>query len=111
MRRGIDGNRWNELSAAIADDKIVRAFYDFLLGRQGVKPHYFGKDIPVGKYQKDLKDANRSDIDKFVQSLIESEPLVETGWIQKTALHQPCCSGSTTAGYRISLVLTSFIRY
>ena len=82
-----DADYWNELSAAIADDRIVRAFYDFLLARPGVKPHYFGKDIPVGKYQKDLKDANRSEIDKFVQGLIEREPLVETGWVKKGSRH------------------------
>jgi hypothetical protein len=82
-----DADYWNELSAAIDDDRIVRAFYDFLLARPGVKPHYFGKDIPVGKYQKDLKDANRSEIDKFVQGLIEREPLVETGWVKKGSRH------------------------
>ena len=56
----------------IADDRVIRAFYEFLLARK-IKPTYHGKDIPVGAYQRALKDANRPESERFLEWLIEQE--------------------------------------
>ena len=47
------------LGAAIADDRVIRALFDFLMARP-IKRMYLGKDIPIGEYQQELKDAHRS---------------------------------------------------
>ena len=58
----------------MADDRVIRAFYDFLLVRD-IKPTYHGKDIPVGAYQRALKDSRRSDTEQFMEWLVENEDM------------------------------------
>ena len=72
-----DNAYFARLKAIIEDDAVVRAFYDFLM-RRTIKPMYLGKDIPVGDFQRRLKDANRSGTDSFVQHLVSDQDLKKT---------------------------------
>ena len=58
----------------LADDRVIRALYDFLKARK-IKPSYHGKDIPVGAYALALKDSKRSDVEQFLEWLVEQEDL------------------------------------
>ena len=58
----------------LADDRVIRAFYDFLKART-IKPTYHGKDIPVGEYARALKDSKRSEAEQFLEWVIEQENL------------------------------------
>ena len=58
----------------IADDRVIRAFYDFLKERK-IKPTYQGKDIPVGAYQRALKNSNRGEAEGFLEWLTEEEDM------------------------------------
>ena len=65
----------NELGAAIADDRVIRAVYLTLKAREGVKERYTKDDIPVGEYARELKAAKRPVQEKFLVWLIEQQPL------------------------------------
>ena len=65
---------WNEIYAHMKDDRVVRAFYDFLKART-IKEHYFGTDIPLGQFQTKLRDANRSLVDRFIAWFVEDQDL------------------------------------
>jgi len=66
------------LHKAQEDDRVIRALYDFLKART-IKPTYHGKDIPVGEYSRTLKDSKRSEVEQFLEWLVEREDLdVET---------------------------------
>ena len=56
----------------INDDRVIRAFFEFLRARK-IKPTYHGKDIPVGAYQRALKDANRPESERFLEWLVGEE--------------------------------------
>ena len=58
----------------LADDRVIRALYDFLMARS-IKPTYHGKDIPVGEYARALKDSKRSEAEQFLEWVIEQEHL------------------------------------
>ena len=58
----------------ISDDRVIRAFFDFLKARE-IKPMYHGKDIPVGQYQRKLKDSNRGEADRLLEWLTEEEDM------------------------------------
>ena len=58
----------------INDDACIRALYELLMRRK-IKPMYLGKDIPVGDFQRKLKDANRGLTDSFVQHLVQTTDL------------------------------------
>ena len=58
----------------LADDRVIRALYDFLKARK-IKPSYHGKDIPVGAYARALKDSKRSDVEQFLEWLVEQEDM------------------------------------
>ena len=73
-----DESYFTQLRAHINDDQTIRALYECLRTRKGVKRHYFGCDIPVGEYQQRLKDANRSVTDHFLHDLVEAQQLVQT---------------------------------
>ena len=60
---------WERLGNAMADDRVIRALYDFLKART-IKAMYFGKDIPVGEFQKDLKEHNRSETEHFAKWVV-----------------------------------------
>lgn len=63
---------FEELANAIKSPAGVRAFYEFLMARP-CKPHYMGKDIPVGEFARKLKDHNRTHGDLFVQAIVEDQ--------------------------------------
>ena len=65
-----------DLADAIKSPAGVRAFYEFLMARP-CKPHYMGKDIPVGDFARKLKDHNRSHGDLFVQAIVEDQRIVQ----------------------------------
>ena len=58
----------------LADDHVIRALYGFLKART-IKPSYHGKDIPVGAYALALKDSKRSDVEQFLEWLVEQEDM------------------------------------
>ena len=62
------------LRAPIADDRVIRSLFDFLKARK-IKRMYLGKDIPVGAYQKDLKDSRRSLAEQFLEWFVEDQPI------------------------------------
>ena len=68
---------WLALHAAMADDRVIRALFEFLMARK-IKPMYFGKDIPIGDYQMALKDSRRSVWEHFLQWLVEDQCLSKT---------------------------------
>ena len=72
-----DDGYWVALRDAIADDRVIRALYDFLIVRD-IKPMYLGKDIPIGAYQKVLKDTRRSVVEQFLEWLVEIQDLNNT---------------------------------
>jgi len=59
---------------ALADDRVVRALYEFLRARS-IKPSYHGTDIPVGEYARALKDSKRSETEEFLEWLVEKEDM------------------------------------
>jgi hypothetical protein len=69
-----DHEYFEALCDAIADDAVIRALFDFLCARK-IKKMYLGKDIPVGEYQKALKDSRRSLVEHFLEWLVEDQPL------------------------------------
>jgi len=69
-----DAPYFQALVKSIDDDRCIRAFYDFLMARP-IKRMYIGKDIPIGEYQKQLKDARRSTVEHFLEWLVESQAL------------------------------------
>ena len=58
----------------VADDCVIRALYEFLRART-IKPSYHGTDIPVGEYARALKDSKRSDVEQFLEWLVEQEDM------------------------------------
>ena len=70
-----DDAYFEALRAAIADDRAIRALFDFLKARK-IKSMYLGKDIPVGKYQKELKDSRRSVADQFLEAFVQDQPIM-----------------------------------
>jgi hypothetical protein len=62
------------LNGILDDDRVIRVLYDFLSHRV-VKEMYHASDIPIGEYQQDLKDANRSYTERFLASFVESQPV------------------------------------
>ena len=70
-----DDAYFEALRAAIADDRAIRALFDFLKTRK-IKSMYLGKDIPVGKYQKELKDSRRSVADQFLEAFVQDQPIM-----------------------------------
>ena len=70
-----DAAYFEELRAAIADDRVIRALFDFLNARK-IKSMYLGKDIPVGEYQKELKDSRRSVADQFLEAFVQNQPIM-----------------------------------
>ena len=58
----------------LADDRVIRALYEFLLARV-IRPSYHGPDIPVGEYARALKDSKRSDVEQFLEWLVEQEDM------------------------------------
>jgi hypothetical protein len=52
---------------------VIRALYDFLSHRV-VKPMYHEADIPIGEYQRDLRDSNRSTTEQFLAAFVEAQP-------------------------------------
>ena len=69
-----DAEYFQGLSDTIADDRVVRAFYDLLRARE-IKKMYLGKDIPIGEYQKELKDARRSMTEQFLEYFVQDQAL------------------------------------
>ena len=69
-----DHKYFEALRDAIADDAVIRALFDFLCARK-IKKMYLGKDIPVGEYQKALKDSRRTPVEHFLECLVEDQPL------------------------------------
>ena len=69
-----DDEYFATLKDFINDDVCIRALYDFLMRRK-IKPTYLGKDMPVGDFQRKLKDANRGPTDSFVQHLVQTTNL------------------------------------
>ena len=69
-----DREYFAKMQEFIADDHVIRAFYDFLKERK-IKSMYLGKDIPIGEYQKELKDARRSVTDQFLEWLVLDQPI------------------------------------
>ena len=69
-----DTGYFEKLRAAIADDCVIHAFFQFLKARK-IKPMYLGKDIPIGDYQKALKDANRSVAEHFLEWFVQEQPI------------------------------------
>ena len=67
---------FKRLVEAIDSVEGVRAFYDYLQRRR-IKSFYVGDDIPVGEYQRTLKDHNRKYNDRFVQAIVESRPVTQ----------------------------------
>jgi hypothetical protein len=56
----------------IADDRIIRAFFEFLLTRE-IKSFYGGPDIPLGAYQVALRDVNEHESEAFLKWLADEE--------------------------------------
>ena len=71
------------LVEAIKSSLGVRAFYD-LLKTRSCKEFYIGKDIPVGDFARELKDHNRPFAERFVQALVEDQP-VDSAYYSGTA--------------------------
>ena len=69
-----DTEYFQKLGGVIADDSVVRAFYDLLHARE-IKKMYLGKDIPIGEYQKELKDARRSTTEQFLEYFVQDQAL------------------------------------
>eukprot|EP00966_Prymnesium_polylepis_P151854 3508308-Prymnesium_polylepis.1 len=60
---------FSKVDAAIESDGAIRALFDFLQAR-AIKKRYGKHDVPVGDYQKTLKEANRSYVDQFVKWIV-----------------------------------------
>ena len=58
------------LNRAIENDKVMRLFYEFLCDWP-TPAHFFGSDIPIGKFQRDLRFVNMDEKDRFIVHLIE----------------------------------------
>jgi hypothetical protein len=71
---GHNEDYFTPLREVLADDRVIRALYDFLKARS-IKPTYHGKDIPVGEYARALKDSKRSEAEQFLEWVVEQEPL------------------------------------
>ena len=71
---GHNEDHFDPLREVLADDRVIRAFFDFLKART-IKPTYHGKDIPVGEYALALKDSKRSEAEQFLEWVIEQEHL------------------------------------
>ena len=69
-----DTEYFQKLGGVIADDSVVRAFYDLLHARK-IKSRYLGKDIPIGEYQKELKDSRRSTTELFIEHFVLDQDL------------------------------------
>ena len=69
-----DADYFGALSATIADDRIIHAFFKFLKART-IKRMYLGKDIPIGEYQQELKDSRRSMAEQFLESFVQDQPI------------------------------------
>ena len=67
-----DAEYFAKLIDVIGDENAIRAFYEFLRDRK-IKKMYLGKDIPVGEFQKKLKDHNRSDQEHFVKWFVAKQ--------------------------------------
>eukprot|EP00966_Prymnesium_polylepis_P140452 3244371-Prymnesium_polylepis.1 len=65
---------FDKLRDAISDERVVRAFFDFLKTR-AIKKMYLGKDIPLGAYQKALKDTRRPVAEQFLEWFVSNEAL------------------------------------
>ena len=76
------------LNAVIADDHVIRALFDFLMARD-IKERYFAKDIPIGPYQQDLRNANRSAAETFICQFVESKPIREKDETTHTMVDSP----------------------
>ena len=61
------------LRNAINDDSVIRALFDFLMARD-IKPMYLGSDIPIGPYQKELKNSHRTLTERFLESWTRDQP-------------------------------------
>ena len=69
-----DAEYFVKLAAAIANERVIRALYDKLKLRK-IKKMYIGNDIPIGRYQKALKDTRRQIQEKFLVWLLEDQDL------------------------------------
>ena len=69
---------FDKLASTIADDRVIRSLFDFLKARK-IKQMYLGKDIPVGAYQKDLKDSRRSLAEQFLEWFVGDQPIEISG--------------------------------
>ena len=70
-----DSKYFKELATSIQDDRVIRALYLLLKGREGVKERYTKDDIPVGEYGLELKKERRTPQEKFIVWLIERQTL------------------------------------
>ena len=61
-----------KLRQSIADDRVIRAFYDFLMQRP-IKKHYIGSDIPTSDFQTKLREYNRSGEESFLKAFVENQ--------------------------------------
>ena len=72
LRWANDTSFFAKLDRSIESDDGIRALFDFLKLRS-IKARYGKKDIPVGAFQKVLKQSNQEQVVKFIKWVVEQQ--------------------------------------